>query len=84
MTNDIAERCLRVLGEVLVQKGELAYVAAGGALFSSALLDSLTLLNLVIGLEAEFGIQIMAENLDEVFANLASLTAYVSDELATA
>lgn len=83
MSDDIAARCLKVLGGVLVREGDLDYVAGGGDLFTSALLDSLTLLNLVIALENEFGIQIMVENLEDVFASLASLTEYLQDELAT-
>ena len=80
MTNDTSARCLRLLEEVLVQQGELAKAAAGGNLLE--LMDSITLLNFVVSLEKEFGIQVMVENLDEVFRDLDSLTIFLNHELA--
>jgi len=79
MHADTAIRCLSILRHVLVQEGEYEKVERGGALFALASLDSLALVNLVVALENEFAIQIDAENLDQVFATLASLTAYLDE-----
>jgi acyl carrier protein len=80
MNTDIQTRCLAVLKPVLVQEGELAAVAAGGTLYDSGSLDSLTLVNLVVALENEFSLQIDAENIDQVFATLDSLVAYLAEK----
>jgi acyl carrier protein len=75
--SDTAARCLSVLEAFLIREGELDQVATGGPLLASGSLDSLAFANLVVALENEFHVQVDAEDLDQIFASLATLVAYL-------
>ena len=79
--DEICDRCLYVLQKFLIQSGEFEDIKTGGGLFETTSLDSLTLVNLVVELENEFQIEIDAENIDDVFSTLGSLTAYIQSKV---
>lgn len=72
---------LRVAG-ILQDRLKIETVSEDTDLFAAAALDSLGLVELLLGLEEEFGISISAEDLElDRFRSIAAITAFVSSKL---
>ena len=73
--------CLEVISSFLVQPGEKEAVALGAPIFSAASVDSLTLVNMVVAIEQAFKTEIDADNLEETFKNIDTLSTYIDAKL---
>jgi D-alanine--poly(phosphoribitol) ligase subunit 2 len=72
---------LRVAG-ILADRLKIESISDDTDLFAAAVLDSLGLVELLLGLEEEFGIRISAVDLElDRFRTVAAITAFVSSKL---
>ena len=78
MTQDIAMRCLDILGRFVEDADDMERIRQGASLLGTGSLDSLSMVNLVVELESEFGIAIESDSLEALFQNLDSLVAHIA------
>lgn len=78
MTQDIAARCLDILGRFVEDADDMANIRQGASLLATGSLDSLSMVNLVVELESEFGIAIESESLETLFHNLDTLVNHIT------
>lgn len=81
MSDDVKAKCLAELKKFLPQQEELEAVAAGEPLFASSSIDSVTLVGMVVALEDRFAIEFDADNVEDIFFDLTSLSRYVTEKL---
>ena len=84
MAVDVRKQCLEELQAFLTDPQDYTDVATGQPLLQSAGFDSVTMVEFVLRLENRFGIEIDADNLEEVFGTLDSLSDYIQGKLALA
>lgn len=81
MSENIRDRCVVVISKFIENPDDMVKITNGAPLLGSGSLDSLSLVNLVVEIEAEFGISINSEGLEEVFSSFSSLVAYIESEI---
>ena len=75
---DVGDRVAAILNDRL----KIERIADDTDLFAAAILDSLGLVELLVGLEEEFAISIAADDLDlDRFRSIAAISAFVSSKL---
>ncbi|MAT49897.1 MAG: hypothetical protein CMK32_01765 [Porticoccaceae bacterium] len=78
MTQDITSRCLDILGKFVEDADDMENIRQGASLLGTGSLDSLSMVNLVVELESEFGIAIESDSLETLFQNLDSLVNHIA------
>lgn len=78
MTQDIARRCLDILGRFVEDADDMERIRQGASLLGTGSLDSLSMVNLVVELEAEFGIAIESDSLETLFQSLPTLVDHIA------
>ena len=78
MTQDITSRCLDILGKFVEDADDMESIRQGASLLGTGSLDSLSMVNLVVELESEFGIAIESDSLETLFQNLDTLVNYIA------
>lgn len=83
MSDSIQARCLSVIGKFVSEADELKRIEQGESIIGTGSLDSLSMVNLVVELEAEFGISVDTDDIEHLFESISSLTSYISSRLDT-
>ena len=83
MTSDVKENCLLELKAFIHDPQLFAGISAGKPLLASAAIDSVSLVEIVLRLESRFAVEIDADNIEEVFRDIDTLTAYIDGKIAS-
>jgi len=81
MSGNIKERIQKIFSKFIINKNELEAVFQGKSILKTISIDSLTMVNMVVELEKEFGIRFDAETLDKTFENIGTLKKNIADSV---
>jgi acyl carrier protein len=77
MLENISTRCLSVISKFITDPVGLEKIKQGESLLETGSLDSLSMVNLVVELENEFGMSLESDELETLFSSLQNLASHI-------
>lgn len=78
---EVSQRCFAVIAGFISEEADLEKIKQGASILDTGTMDSLSVVNLMIELETEFGVAIDADDLEDLFSSLDKLSEYIQGQL---